>query len=127
MPLAHRMIVASAGTRLAIGSERVAQLLRRHRGEHVVDALQRLRGVARGEDRRVDRDAWQVAGVFAALADRLDGSGIARPKPDLMSGAPHGDGQRRAPGAAAEHGDLALVVHVKDHALAPRRPEPTSG
>ena len=30
-----------------------------------------------------------------------------------MSGAPHGDGQRRAPGAAAEHGDPALAVQLQ--------------
>ena len=55
-------------------------------------------------------DAGQVARVLAALADRVDRVGVARPEPDIMAGAPHGDGQRRAPGAAAEHGDLAVVV-----------------
>ena len=50
-----------------------------------------------------------------------------------MAGAQHGQRQRRAPGAAAEHGDapaaLCPAVHAlaAGHALAPRRPEPTIG
>src|SRR5258708_5885171 len=46
-----------------------------------------------------------------------------------MAGAQHRQRQRRAPGAAAEHGHTpaALGLAGAGHALAPRRPEPTIG
>ena len=103
-----------------------AQMLRRNRGQDQV-AVGQVRQRARGGDFRRQGHAGQERRVRERLVD--GGHNVRFQRPELhFQPRPHGGlGQRRTPGAAAEHGYFAVVIHVEDHALAPRRPDPTSG
>jgi hypothetical protein len=114
---------AGGHVRPRIVQHRAQRLRRRHR-QHAVGLRQRLRQVGRRLDAGVKDDARQVARILAA-ADRRHRFAVARPQPDGMPGAQHGQRQRRAPGAAAQHGDA--VFFARAHALAPRLPAPTTG
>src|SRR5690606_5421590 len=68
----------------------------------------------------LDPDARQVSRVFAP-PDRVDHRRVSRPEPHRVPGPAHLHGKGGAPRPSAQHAD------PQAHALAPRRPPPTTG
>ena len=67
--------------------------------------------IGRRLDAGIERDARQVDRIGAIVRDRRGDRRIARPQGDPPAGAARQAGERRAPGAAADHADMAMSVN----------------